>query len=110
MKKLPINSDKLRKEISKRGLSTSEVSREIGHYSGYISDCINKSQAINEATAKMLQVLFNLPYEAYKADEPETATAIVPEIREVRSFDYDRLGEVIETAVYKAMSKALKGE
>ena len=66
---LPIDEEKLRSEIRKRGLTPSEVSTTLGRATTFISHAFQTGY-IAKATTIQLEHMFNLKYEAYKPAEP----------------------------------------
>lgn len=110
----PIDKEKFRKEITRRGLSLTEASLEIGRASSYLSNIICEGN-INKATITVLEKLYNLHYEAYKQTEsvPESAQTETSEeppkgqmTFQLPSMTKDEFWKVIYTAVYEAVKKA----
>ena len=95
-----IRGDALQNELFRRGLETTEVSREVGAAPGYIRDAIRRNR-INNYTIAALQRLYHISPETYLDIEIPEA---VPDVREASpGFDYDRLYEVIRKAIKDAM-------
>ena len=98
------DADKLRAEFRKRGLTLTNVSREIGYSDSYISWTLQYG-SITDSVAKMLDSQYNIKPESYiipdePAAEPEPATYD-------GGIDYHKLYHTIYGAVYQAMKRAL---
>ena len=115
---LPIDTEKLRKEIQRRGLTPSEVSRKIGRTHTFISHSLSSGK-IAKATTVQLESMFNLKYEDYKQEEPkqEPTRLETPEILlgGQMVFAPNQIGkkdlwEIIYTATRKALEDAGKGK
>lgn len=104
----PINADKLRKEIAKRGMTLTAASEEIGRASNFLSHTLS-SGLIGKDTIVILDKLYNIPIDAYKAEEPKTVTAeITTEARQEKTaIDYNELYKVVYSAMYNATKKIL---
>ena len=112
---VPVNGDKLKLCLLKKGLRSSEVSREMGFAQNYLSDAARRGQ-MSGACAVMLENMYGIPLKDYKAElvmipeepepEPEeheapTAFAWNPPIE-----FWTALYNHIFSAVYEAVKKA----
>lgn len=68
MASVRIDKEKLNRLIEQRGLTKSDVSREIGYHSNFISDCGGRGK-MNMPAVKMLERVFNIKLEEYQLAE-----------------------------------------
>ena len=104
MKTVKIDSEKLKKELQKRGLINQEVSEAIGFNRDYITDCLRSGQ-ISEVGAKRLLEEYYIKYENI---EPEIVKKPEPvqEPAQVAMQMQTGLGkDDIEDAFYSALVK-----
>lgn len=110
-KMIKINGEMLRKAIYDRGLVPSNISKEMGFNSCYISHAYNEG-VISPAVYRMLDVLYGIKPEEYLWKDPEpakeepvtvgTTAAVMPDLNE--AF-WDRLNQTIYRAVYGALKR-----
>lgn len=115
---LPIDTEKLRTEIQRRGLTPSEVSHKLGRTQTFLSHSF-ASGKIAKATTVQLESMFNMKYEDYKQEEPkqEPTRLETPEILlggqmifSPNQISKKDLWEIIYTATKKAIEDAGKGK
>jgi hypothetical protein len=114
-KTFPINTDALRAELSKRGLTLAGASREMGHSESYINSKMFLGY-IHENDAKMLELMFHIPRSAYEIVEPEPIVEVEEVAEETpavvqnieANIDYDKLYQTIYSAVFTAVKEAFK--
>lgn len=115
---LPIDEEKLRKEIQRRGLTPSEISYKLGRTQTFINHSLSSGK-IAKATTVQLESMFNMKYEDYKQEEPkqEPARLEAPEILlggqmifSPNQISKKDLWEIIYTATKKAIEDAGKGK
>ena len=101
MKVLEVDKDRMMEALKKRGLTMSNVSKEIGFEGGYLSKCCERGK-ISIPASKMLESLYHLNPEEYKPIEVQKVARQlaleVPEVLPVREsvlIDYDLLAEKI---------------
>lgn len=100
-----VSKEKLYRELEKRGLNHSEVSTEIGFAQWFISNSASRGK-INRTGAIMLEKLYNIKPEDY-APDPDNTPEIIEPVKEAQNIiDYEKLGEVIYDAVYRAVKTA----
>lgn len=73
-----IDSEKLLKALTTRGLSCGGVSRKLGHDSSYIKHCLNRG-GIPLAEALVLESLYNIKLDDLKKEEVEEEPAVIPD-------------------------------
>lgn len=114
----PIDCEKLKKELTRRGLTLAEASREIGRASSYLNHHTNEGYT-NKSTIMILEKMFNLSYDAYKLEVPEQKPEQLetPEDQlkgqmtfQLPTMTKDEFWKVIYTATYEAMKKAINEE
>lgn len=107
----PINEQKLRREIEKRGLTLVQVSQDMGRGKSYMNHVMSDLK-ISEPTVVQLKLLYNLPYEAYEPDkepEPEPEPEKLDGQMEFKlppMIGKKELWEIIYTATKKALEDA----
>ena len=112
----PIDEEKLRKEITRRGMTLAEASKAIGRGCSYLNHHLSNGHT-NMPTIMILEKIFNLPYDAYKLDIPEPEP-VQPEesekelpgqmVFQLPNMNKNDLWKLIYTAVYEATKKALE--
>ena len=102
---LKINSAKLEKELKKRNLTKTEVSKQLGYGETYIVNVTSRGM-ISEPAAKLLKNLYNIDYDSYKHVQEEPAPE--PPAPTPAAIDYDKLNEILYDAVFRAVRDALK--
>lgn len=105
---VPVDRERMYEAIKKRGLTSSEVSLALGYDKTYITSiCGNGKMSLS--AAKFLETLYHIMPEEYA---PITEKVVQKEVQidkpiQVQSaIDYEKLGRVIASAVYEAVSKA----
>lgn len=109
-RQIEIDGQKLKREIEKRGLTAKQISEEIGYSSNAVSRYIRDNECAKSFLA-VVEVKYNISLDDIKLDkkeEPVVQTETIKEVvKEVTvNIDYEKLAEIIENAVYKAVSKA----
>ncbi len=107
-----INGEKLREEFKKRNLKAAQVEKECGFGQSVVNHYIAKNY-ISKLAKEMFAVKYNIPFEAYKVDEPKEEKKEVVEVVQHTTFseeDWKQLYKVIYSATYEAMKHALAGE
>lgn len=104
---IEIDGNKLKKELLRRGLTMSEVSKEMGFNESYLSNHVTSGFTSLE-TVKMLESLYHIKYESYQPDrfEPEQYELIQPVQESKVDIDYGELEKIIYRAFYKALRDA----
>ena len=104
-----IDSKKLKDIFYKRGLTYQEVSQAIGFEDSFISNVL-KSEKLNQPAAKLLKLVYNIePAEYELCDEPEPVIESEKIVEpQVGSMDYDKLYQVVYSAVYEAIKMAFE--
>ena len=112
----PIDGEKLRKEITRRGMTLSEASKLIGRGCSFLNHHLSAGYT-NMPTILILEKAFNLPYDAYKPDIPEPEPEPPKEhedelpgqmVFQLPNMNKNDLWKLIYTAVYEATKKALE--
>lgn len=109
----PVNGDKLRLCLAKKGLKISVASAQMGFNANFLNDCARRG-VISAVGKVSLESLFGIRYEDYKAEEPKMETEQEPEIpEEPRKMElavpqefWISLYNHIYRAVYEAVKKA----
>lgn len=70
MQLIPIDGEKLKIAILLKGLSFTQIDRELGFANGYTSKTIRR-QSSTLAFIRMLEKLYGIPFSAYEVKEPE---------------------------------------
>lgn len=112
--RIKIDGEALRRELEKRNLSMTDVSKELGFAKSYISKVINLNLC-NVPTMKLLEVTYNIKPEnyEYKEPEPETEPISIEELETeeiVSQIDYKEFYKTIYGAVYHAMQDVLNNK
>lgn len=111
-KEFAINTEALRSELAKRGMSLKAASLEMGHSDAYLSTKM-RSGKVHETDAKILEMMFHIPRSAYEIVEPEPekenpveqeAPTPVVEV----NIDYEQMYKTIYSAVFAAVKEAFK--
>lgn len=95
------NVQKLRDDIRTRGLTPTEISKEIGYNSNYISQSLNSGQ-MGDPAAKLLKYRFNIELEEVLSDKKTNSgvrAVEVPKKEVVKEFDYNKLKKIITDAI-----------
>lgn len=87
--------------LKKRGLTAAKAGRELGFSDNYFAN-VKARGRITKSGAILLERVFGIKAEDYSMNEAE------PVNEKPAEFDYDRLYEVIYTAVYQAVKMAWK--
>lgn len=96
-----IDSEKLRAEIAKRGMTMIQASQEMGFANGFLSNCTIRG-TMHRAAVAMLGTLYGIKPEAIlPEEEPPDREPDTP------GADYDMLHRVVYSAVYKAVKRAM---
>jgi len=106
--KFEIDGQKLREEFKKRNLSYAQAERECGFGQSVLSHYCTKNY-ITKMAREMLALRYNIPFDAYKKVD-EQNEPIVVQHTSFTDDDWKRLYEVIYSATYEAMRRALSGE
>ena len=107
-----INGEALRLELKKRGILGVTVSKAIGYDQTYISHAIRDNKIAKSATL-LLQTMYNINPDIYVVKEepkPEKVKAEVVEVVQhsgLTADDFQKLYNVIYSAVYEATKRAL---
>lgn len=98
-----VNFGKLKEQFKKRGLNSSKAGVELGYSANYFANVRARGKMSKSATI-LLDRVYGIKESDYVVqDEQEVKVeAISPQI------DYDKLYEVIYSAVYQATKMALK--
>ena len=103
-KMVKIDKTKLDNELRKRGLTNTDVSKELGFHNGYISDAMHRER-IGVVVLRMLEVLYNISPDSYVIEDKKEKIEIVDnELKE--TINYEKLYNLVYTAVYEAVKKA----
>ena len=105
-----ISGDALKKEIEKRCLKATTISRELGYNDNYIASACYYGK-LRTSSVVLLEKLYNIPGDLYIISEPEPEPALeeVPATDPepaAAGIDYDKLYSTIYEAVYQAVKKA----
>ena len=103
----PIDTVALRNEFTKRNLTLAGASVDMGHCDTYLNVKFN-TKKMHENDAKMLELLYHIPREAYELkDEVEEVVEVLEDdpLKEAK-FDYEELYRTIYSAVYAAVKEA----
>lgn len=106
-----IDGEKLNRLLKEKGLLKSDVSREVGMATNYISNSIGYGN-IRLAIAKMMEMKYGIMIDDYKreepapVEEPETVEAS-EDVRESVQIDYGAIREAVREGVLDAISAAL---
>ena len=76
-KMLPVDGEKLDAEFQKRGLSLSQVAREIGYSTAAIGQARTRGTA-SRAMITLFRSIYNIDYDKIKPDDEETETTEEP--------------------------------
>lgn len=104
----PIDGEKLRKELERRGLTLTETAERLGHGKSYMNHVLTQGY-IAEPNIILLEAVYNLRYDAYEPDpEPEEEKPLEGQMRFELPAQISKkdLWEVIYTAVKKALEEA----
>ena len=110
----PIDGQKLKEQLKKRGLTAQACSLALGCDRNYISACVNRG-AMNKIVIVGLNREYNIDYADYEPTpepKPEESKSINDTIMATLEsanniIDYNHLYKVVYQAVYKATKKAL---
>ena len=100
---IQIDSEKIRKELKRRGLNMRQASLEMGRSAGYLKTTLSKG-IISVSSMMLIEHMYGIKQadvEIKKAEE-------VKEPEKQPDIDYDKIYEVIYTAVYHAVKQAWK--
>ena len=104
-----IDGERLRLELNMRNLKLNVVSDELGHNPDYMTGII-KTGKMTEATAKMLERLYNIQLKDIEIPDSrlETPEQVPGQMKfgDPAPINYSKLQEVIYAAVMKAMKDA----
>ena len=102
-----IDSNKLREEIRKRGITYRQASCEVGCSEKYF-DNVFYTKRMKYSIVKMLDMIYNINPEAY-VQKPEEPREAEPEKDETTNneLDWQRMHNVIYEAVYNAFKKVM---
>ena len=113
----PIDAEKLRNEIQRRGMTLVDISRKLGHTGSYMNQII-KYGSMTRSTILQIESMFNIKYEAIKPDEPLPANPKKMETPELllggqmifnpNQITADKLFAIIYSATKKAIEDANK--
>lgn len=101
MKLIKIDKDRLYAELRKRGVKTTDASREFGFNPSYIANCADRGRVTN-TTALLLERFYGIKREAYEVAESVEAPAETAQPENGGGIDYDKLYQTIYTATYHA--------
>lgn len=104
-----INSEALKEEFKKRGLTASEVSVRLGYKSiGTISKALSNRRMTHIAVSALSRE-YNIPKELFVIEEkkPEPKLEKTENEKSTEVIGKDELYRIIYAAVYAAMKKAL---
>ena len=109
---IEIDGLKLENAVLSRGITMRFASQELGYSDWFLSNCKSRN-TINKAAATGLSNRFGIQLDEYKKTEPEILKVMEeaekeeqPEaVLESIAFDFEKLGEIIYTAVYEAVKK-----
>jgi IS30 family transposase len=113
-KLIPIDGEKLKIEILKKGLSFKQIDEEVGFAHGYVSRT-TKRNSITRGFIKMLEKMYDIPFSDYEPekskqqeDQPAVdAETIKPETHIIHDIiNLSELKHVIYEAVYQAVLDA----
>ena len=102
-----IDTDALRDELTKRGLTLAGASVEMGHCDTYLNVKFS-TKKMHENDAKMLELLYHIPRDAYEIKE-DVAEVVDDTPLEAPKFDYEELYRTIYSAVFAAVKEAFEG-
>lgn len=116
---IAVDKTKMDRILEKRGLSYSDVAREMGRSPKYLSNKVRDPGYITLPDAKFLKVMYGITEDEYapdpkpvkenKIDIPEIPVedlVDVPAYEIELQIDYGKLHNVIFDAVYQAVKKA----
>lgn len=103
---MPIDPERLRNELKKRGLSIGGAGIEIGYSANYMNNNLSRKN-ISHAGIVAMEKVFNLKYDDYKPIQEAPTDYAFRDVVEAPAdpIDYDRLYKTIYAAVYEAMKK-----
>lgn len=101
-KTIPVNAPALKAELFKRGLTCSDVAREMGRSPKYFSNkLVGEIGYINATDVKFLKALYNINAGDYEVKEEEPKE----EEPDRLIIDAERLEEIIYNAVKRALAE-----
>lgn len=107
----PVNADKLRLCLARKGIRITEASLKIGHCSDYLTTVCNRG-TISTSGIVALRSIVGICYEDYKAD-PKHEPEINEKLNAPKAFEWNppvefwtALYNHIYVAVYEAVKKA----
>ncbi len=107
MAEQPVVWSKLEREFEKRGMTASDVARELGYSKGYFAGRKNENDTLPVAVVRMLDKLYDIRYDEYKPTDSDMDTKPVYEPVPLQvEIDYQKLHDCIYDAVYQAVKKA----
>lgn len=127
MRKSTVNIDgeKLRKMITSRGLSLTDVSEELGFHETWLSRCLNGNY-LTKIAIRGIELRYGIRGEDYLVPEPKPEPEPEPEPKQIELvpdhgetvMDYEKLADTLRdkifdyqkiyATVYKAVYEALK--
>ena len=112
--KFEIDGQKLREEFKKRNLSLTQVEKECGFGQSVLSHYCAKNY-ITKMVREMIALRYNIQFDTYKKVEeaPQIENQVVEKplfTKEDWAQFYKEMSEVIYSATYKAMKRALSGK
>jgi len=117
--RVEIDPIKLKRELTKRGLTTGSASRSMGYSDGYLTNCMGDYMIKVKGGCFVSQVCVRLMYEMFNIRPESILPDPKPEPKkEAPNQNADRVADmtsqdlyaIVYKAVYEAMKMALKGE
>lgn len=108
----PIDGEKLRYEMNRRDLKLANVSIELGHKSDYMAGII-KSGKLTDATAVMLERLYNIRMEDIRVPAYETPEQIPGQTAfdlNANQISEKKLEQIIYNALMRAYNDIQRGD
>ena len=117
--RVEIDPIKLKRELTKRGLTTGSASRSMGYSDGYLTNCMGDYMIkvkggcfVSQVCVRLLFEMFNIRPESILPDQkPEPKKEDPkPNAGRVADMTSQELYALFYKAVYEGMKMALKGE
>lgn len=109
---VPIDGDKLKYSVIKRGYSLSSISAELGYSHAWLHSAC-KAGRVRPIIIKIFEKMYNIPYSEYEPEKEEEPDPVVKEPKNIETHiihdivNLTDLKHVIYDAVYQAMYDAL---
>lgn len=101
MESVKVDDEKFRKELKRRGLHITAISKEMGYGKSSISGAIRRGK-LHQTQALLIEKMYNIKPEDYAPAEEISGGAEVPQV------NYNEIYKTIYSAVYNAVKQAWK--